>query len=172
MAKKVELASSAPKKALASNGQSEKSNGKARTISEVRALARVLRQYDLSEIEVEDEGLRIRLRAGGYVEPGYRLPAAVDQVPPVDAAAEDDSDEGPTITSPFVGTFYLAASPEADPYVKAGQEVGRGQTLCIVEAMKLMNEIEAEHDCRIVEILVHNGDAVEYGQALFRILPK
>jgi acetyl-CoA carboxylase biotin carboxyl carrier protein len=111
--------------------------------------------------------------SGGFAEPVYRqAPAAVEPPAGTESKTDDDRDDGPTITSPFVGTFYRAASPEAEPFVKAEQEVSRGQTLCIVEAMKLMNEIEAEHDCKIVEILVQNGDSVEYGQPLFRILPK
>jgi acetyl-CoA carboxylase biotin carboxyl carrier protein len=73
------------------------------------------------------------------------------------------------VTSPFVGTFYRAPSPEADNFVEVGNSVKKGQTLCIIEAMKLMNEIEAEYPCTIHEILVENGQSVEYGQKLFRI---
>ncbi len=76
-----------------------------------------------------------------------------------------------TVTSPFVGTFYRAASPEAPPFAEVGQTIRKGQVLCIVEAMKLMNEIEAEVSGRVGEILVQNGQAVEFGEPLFRIEP-
>ena len=78
---------------------------------------------------------------------------------------------GAVITSPFVGTFYRSPSPEAPPFVELGQAVRKGQVVCIVEAMKLMNEIEAEADGKVAEILVKNGEHVEYGQALFRLTP-
>ncbi|MBK6849423.1 MAG: acetyl-CoA carboxylase biotin carboxyl carrier protein [Proteobacteria bacterium] len=74
-----------------------------------------------------------------------------------------------SITSPFVGTFYRAASPDGPPFVEVGQTVRKGQTLCIIEAMKLMNEIEAELDVKILEVLVKSGEPVEFGQALFRV---
>ena len=77
-----------------------------------------------------------------------------------------------TVTSPIVGTFYRSPSPDADPYVEEGESVKKGQVLCIVEAMKLMNEIESEVDGRLVKILVENTKSVEYGQALFLIDPK
>jgi acetyl-CoA carboxylase biotin carboxyl carrier protein len=81
------------------------------------------------------------------------------------------ADSALTITSPFVGTFYRAASPEAPPFIEIGQNVRKGQVLCIVEAMKLMNEIEAETAGRVVEILVQNGQSVEFGEPLFRLEP-
>jgi acetyl-CoA carboxylase biotin carboxyl carrier protein len=77
-----------------------------------------------------------------------------------------------TVTSPIVGTFYRSPSPDADPYVEEGEAVKKGQVLCVVEAMKLMNEIESEVDGRLVKILVENTKSVEYGQALFLIDPK
>ena len=84
----------------------------------------------------------------------------------VEAAPDSDS---VYVTSPFVGTFYRAPSPEADNFVEVGNAVKKGQPLCIIEAMKLMNEIEAEYPCTILEILAENGQSVEYGQKLFRI---
>jgi acetyl-CoA carboxylase biotin carboxyl carrier protein len=77
-----------------------------------------------------------------------------------------------TVTSPIVGTFYRSPSPDADPYIEEGDSVKKGQVLCVVEAMKLMNEIESEVDGRLVKILVENTKSVEYGQALFLIDPK
>mgnify|MGYP005803217445 CR=1 FL=1 len=81
----------------------------------------------------------------------------------------DDSKEGNLVTSPIVGTFYLRPSPNATPYVEVGKKVKKGDILCIIEAMKLMNEIESEYDGEIAEILLKDGDMVEYGKPLFRI---
>jgi len=153
------------------------------SLADVRALARIASQFDLSEVELERGGERIRIRrerngAGGGAgsergDNGHASrrvqdePAgARDGGPPADAAGP----AGLLISSPFVGTFFRSPSPDADPFVKEGQSVRKGQTLCIVEAMKLMNEIEAEVDCKILEILVKNGDPVEFGQSLFRVL--
>jgi acetyl-CoA carboxylase biotin carboxyl carrier protein len=83
--------------------------------------------------------------------------------------AEKPAESGVLLTSPFVGTFYRAPAPEAPPFVEVGQNVRKGQVVCIVEAMKLMNEIESEFDGKILEILVKNAEHVEYGQSLFRI---
>jgi acetyl-CoA carboxylase biotin carboxyl carrier protein len=96
---------------------------------------------------------------------GGPRPIALTPPPPVEPVA----DAGVYISSPFVGTFYRAPSPEAPSFVDAGQSVRKGQVVCIVEAMKLMNEIEAESEGRIEEILVENGAHVEYGQHLFRL---
>jgi acetyl-CoA carboxylase biotin carboxyl carrier protein len=93
-------------------------------------------------------------------------PIALSPPAPVEGAGDKD---GVFISSPFVGTFYRAPSPEAPTFVEAGQSVRKGQVVCIVEAMKLMNEIEAESEGKIAEILVQNGEHVEYGQHLFRL---
>ena len=87
----------------------------------------------------------------------------------VPTASTDAS--GVVITSPFVGTFYEAPNPGASPFTRVGEKVSRGHTLCIVEAMKLMNEIEADMDCVILEVLAKNAEPVEYGQSLFRVEP-
>ena len=87
------------------------------------------------------------------------------------AEAKPADKPGVLVTSPFVGTFYRAPSPESPPFVDVGAKVKKGQTLCIVEAMKLMNEIEAEADGTVAEILVQNATPVEFGEALFRIVP-
>jgi len=89
--------------------------------------------------------------------------------PPTVEKVEKPAESGVLLTSPFVGTFYRAPAPEAPPFVEAGQAVRKGQVMCIVEAMKLMNEIESEFDGKILDILVKNAEHVEYGQALFRI---
>jgi acetyl-CoA carboxylase biotin carboxyl carrier protein len=139
----------------------------------VRTLARIATEFDLSEIEVDREG-HMRVRRGGVAEAAVvaapassaARPIALTPPAPVEAAAEG---AGTFISSPFVGTFYRAPSPEAPSFVDVGQSVRKGQVVCIVEAMKLMNEIEAEAEGRIQEILVQNGEHVEYGQHLFRL---
>lgn len=143
-------------------------------LDQLRELIRLLDEANLTEIEVEQDDDRIRVR---------RDPAPVLGVPagestaarktqgsgPVVAPSPPEEDDGVYITSPFVGTFYRAPSPDGEPFVDIGDSVAPGQVLCIVEAMKLMNEIEAEVAGTIVEILVENGKPVEYGDRLFRI---
>ena len=107
----------------------------------------------------------------GAVPPSPAPPRAEAPPPPAAAAAPRPKDDSFTVNSPFVGTFYRAASPEAPPFIEVGSVVAKGNVLCIVEAMKLMNEIEAEQPGRLVEILVQNGSPVEYGEALFRFEP-
>jgi acetyl-CoA carboxylase biotin carboxyl carrier protein len=151
-----------------------KPDSPARTIGEVRTLAKVLRQFELTELEVEGHGVRIRLSRKLELasHPAIvSVPQAAALTPSSGIATVTVSDPLTTITSPFVGTFYRAPGPESAPFVELGQVVSKGQTLCIVEAMKLMNEIEAEFECRIVAILVKNAEAVEYGQGLFRVEP-
>jgi len=136
----------------------------------VRELARIAAEFDLAEVEADGSGhVRVRRGGGGAVEaaPAMTGPRPIALTPaPVASAAEA---EGNFISSPFVGTFYRAPSPEAPVFVDVGQPVRKGQVVCIVEAMKLMNEIEAEFEGRIEEILVQNGEHVEYGQHLFRL---
>ena len=145
---------------------------------ELQELVDVLTERNLTEIEVERAGVRIRVRRDASPPSrSSRLPVGPADSgtnhPPegtVDSAGEDASALF-TVTSPIVGTFYRSASPDADPFVEEGDIVNRGQVLCIVEAMKFMNEIEAETDGRIVQALVASGATVEYGQPLFIIDP-
>ena len=151
-------------------------------MTDVRALARILKQYDLSSLEVELEGAMVRLTRERPAVPNQAL-AAPGLIPPHEptpasmaaagAAGDDkDLDDGSVeVTSPFVGTFYRAPAPESEPYVEEGQHVSDGQILCIVEAMKLMNEIECETPGKLVKILIQNGEPVEFGQPLFRVMP-
>jgi acetyl-CoA carboxylase biotin carboxyl carrier protein len=136
-------------------------------------LAEIATEFDLAEIEVDGcGGARVVRRAAGS-------PAvSVAPLPPPPAVAlvggsaektAKPAEIGTVLTSPFVGTFYRAPSPESPPFADVGQAVRKGQVVCIVEAMKLMNEIESEFDGKIVEILAKNADHVEYGQPLFRI---
>ena len=139
----------------------------------VRELARIAAEFDLSEVEADGSG-HVRVRRGGAVTveaapaPSGPRPIALTPAPAAAAAAPAEA-AGTFISSPFVGTFYRAPSPEAPSFVDVGQSVRKGQVVCIVEAMKLMNEIEAESEGKIEEILVENGAHVEYGQHLFRL---
>jgi acetyl-CoA carboxylase biotin carboxyl carrier protein len=136
----------------------------------VRELARIAAEFDLAEVEADGSGhVRVR-RGGGSVEamPTLSGPRPIALAPAAPAAAAPEV-AGTFISSPFVGTFYRAPSPEAPVFVDVGQAVRKGQVVCIVEAMKLMNEIEAESEGKIEEILVQNGEHVEYGQHLFRL---
>lgn len=146
---------------------------------QIQDLIDLLRRNNLTELEFERQGLRIRVRH----EIGIKsVTASVQESVPITpqpsahpAAAFGQTAEDVagmvTITSPIVGTFYRSPSPDADPYVEEGDFVKKGQVLCIVEAMKLMNEIESETDGRIIKILAESTKPVEYGQAIFLIDP-
>jgi acetyl-CoA carboxylase biotin carboxyl carrier protein len=139
-------------------------------LARLDALAELLHRHGLSEIEVQREGLYIRLAAGGAPSAAPPPRAAAPSVPQkLDTATETSDGNVSYITSPFVGTFYRAPNPDAAPFVDEGTKFKKGQVLCIVEAMKLMNEIEAEVDGTIVQILVESGRPVEYGEPLFKI---
>ena len=137
-------------------------------------VAELATRYNLAEIEVEQDGLRIRIvreHAPAATAVSYRgeAPAAAAQA----QAADSSDDAGLTpIEAPMVGTFYRAPSPSAAPFVSVGDVVREGQVLCIIEAMKLMNEIEAKSAGRVARILVENGQPVEYGQPLFMLEPR
>lgn len=147
---------------------------------QIQDLIDLLRRNNLTELELERQGVRIRVRH----EVGIKTVSASVQEsasPTTQPSSHSTSTAGPapdeaaglvTITSPIVGTFYRSPSPDADPYVEEGDYARKGQVLCIVEAMKLMNEIESEVDGRIVKILAESTKSVEYGQALFLIDPK
>jgi acetyl-CoA carboxylase biotin carboxyl carrier protein len=147
---------------------------------QIQDMIDLLKRNHLTELEIERAGVRIRVRhevgvktfATAVTDPGLSpVPVLSQQSLQVSAPIEDASGQI-TITSPIVGTFYRSPSPDADPYVEEGDYVKKGQVLCIVEAMKLMNEIESEVDGRITKILVESTKPVEYGQALFLIDPK
>lgn len=142
----------------------------------IRELAKVFRQYDLDEIEIESGDQRVLLRRSD-LPAGAPVPAAPPVTRPVsivEAAAPAYTpapvvDTATYITSPFVGTFYRSSSPDTPAFVEVGGTVQRGQTLCIVEAMKLFNELEAEFACVIEEALLDNAKPVQYGDKLFRV---
>ncbi len=146
----------------------------------IQELVDLLKRNNLTELELEREGVRIRIRhevgvktiTAAVTDMGPAGTTVVPQpaVPP--SGVTEDTSGLVTITSPIVGTFYRSPSPDADPYVEEGDFVKKGQVLCIVEAMKLMNEIESEVDGQVVKILAESTKPVEYGQALFRVDPK
>ena len=152
-------------------------------IKQIKALAQILAQNDLSALEINEGETRIRLErtaAQPVAQPGTVLVA-----PPMPATAAQPMQEAPASApvddpgvdfndvfeakSPLVGVFYAAPSPGAEPFVRVGSRVKKGDVLCIVEAMKLMNEIQAERDGEIVDICAHDGDVVEFGQTLFKL---
>jgi acetyl-CoA carboxylase biotin carboxyl carrier protein len=160
-------------------------------LAEIRKILDMMREHELSEFELEREGVTLRLKKQsaahwtGPVTPVPHVPfvnnpaagplpaapaAAVTQAEPVAATSSEDVDLA-IVKSPIVGTFYRAAEPDAPPFVDTGHTVRKGQVLCIIEAMKLMNEIESEVDGTVEEVLVENAKPVEYGQPLFKIKP-
>lgn len=150
-------------------------------IKEIKEVIYLMNEHGLTEIEIEKDGLKLRLKKGPsgiqqelapVFAPHIALPGgAVPQQAP-GQTKESESAKGLTeIKSPMVGTFYRAPAPDAAAYVQEGQEIESGQVVCIIEAMKLMNEIKSEVKGRIVKILIENADPVEFGQALFLVEP-
>jgi len=153
----------------------------------LRRLLKIFDDSTVTELEIEEEGIKIQMSkqvavAAVAAQPAYQVmpvpaaapapaaPAVPAQSAPAPAAPSAD-EVGQTINSPIVGTFYRAPAPDADPFVQVGSHVNVGDPLCIVEAMKLMNEIESEVSGTIVKILVENSQAVEYNQPMFVIKP-
>lgn len=128
---------------------------------------------ELTGFQYEENGVKLHLsKKGGKVQAAQVLttsPVNAEAVQNESPVREEKPVSGKVIESPLVGTFYVAPAEDAKPFVSVGDQVKKGQTLAIVEAMKLMNEIESEYDGTIEEVLVENGEAVEYGQPLFRI---
>jgi acetyl-CoA carboxylase biotin carboxyl carrier protein len=163
-------------------------------VEQLKQILDLVREHDLSELEIEQEGLRVKVRkgAGGalVVHPAgpaaqVAAPAAhaTGQTPPplpgvsptssISAAEAADADiELAVVKSPIVGTFYRSPEPGAPSFVEIGSSVKKGQVLCIIEAMKLMNEIDSEYDGEIANIYVENGQPVQYGERLFAIRTK
>jgi acetyl-CoA carboxylase biotin carboxyl carrier protein len=146
----------------------------------IQELIDLLKKNNLTELEMEREGVRIRVRyeIGPRTiattvpeQQGTSVTMSAAQLPAAVGTKTEDASGMITIVSPIVGTFYRSPSPDADPYVEEGDYVKKGQVLCIVEAMKLMNEIESEVDGRITKILAESTKPVEYGQALFLVDP-
>ena len=154
-------------------------------LDDIRQILDLVREHDLAELEIERDGLKVRVRKAGrevaIMPPA--LPAVVAQAPPAQAAAAAASAPAPAaagpadangmdlavIKSPIVGTLYRAPEPGARPFVEVGDTVKKGQVLCIIEAMKLMNEIESECEGEIAAIYVENGRPVQFGDRLFAV---
>ena len=138
-------------------------------IDKLRALLTVLGEENVAEFEHESDGVRIRIVRGGFAAAMVQMPAGVPAPVASGASLDATPADSVDVTSPFVGTFYRSPSPDAPVFAEVGSVVRPGQTLCIIEAMKLMNEIEAEMSGTVTEIYAQNGKAVEFGQKLFRI---
>jgi len=147
-------------------------------IKDIKAIYKFLKETDIVELEIEDSAGKLRLKRGvaaGATQPVFE-PAPVAITPARSAeevkqekATEAKAENIKIVTSPMVGTYYRSPSPEASPFVELGSIVKSGQTMCIIEAMKLMNEVECEFNGKVVQILVDNGQPVEYGEPLFHI---
>ncbi len=148
-------------------------------LKEIKQIVDLMKRSSLTEFEIEEEGLKLRIcRKHGETQTIVAAPApagvaAASAPAPVAAAPAEPAkaavDPAKLIKSPMVGTFYAAPSPESPSFVKVGDSVSADSTVCILEAMKVMNEIKAEVNGTIAEILVQNGESVEYGQPLFRL---
>ena len=153
-------------------------------LAELKRLVTLMKANDLGEVEMEEEGRRVRVVRGGarvveafpmtVAQPGpvtAAAPSAAAAPAPAASSAAAKESNGVEIPSPMVGTFYRSPSPDASPYVEVGDRIGKDSPICIVEAMKVMNEIKAEIEGEILEILVQNGEPVEFGQPLFLVRP-
>jgi acetyl-CoA carboxylase biotin carboxyl carrier protein len=143
-------------------------------IRKVKKLIELLEESHIAEIEIHEgeESVRIsRMTQGGPAQTFYQAAPPAMMAAPAAAPAPDEPvvHEGHAVTSPMVGTFYEAASPGAKPFVEIGQQVNKGDTLCIIEAMKMLNQIEADKSGKVTARLVENGQPVEFGQSLFVI---
>ena len=146
-------------------------------LTEIRKLIQLVKRTQIGELEVSEGGRTVRISALPASAPANTqvvaaAPAAAPAAPAETPAASAEEERLAKIISPMVGTFYRAPAPDADPYVEVGKHIDVGQTACIIEAMKLMNEIESEVRGRVVKIAVENGQPVEYGQLLFLIDPQ
>ncbi len=158
------------------------------TFDEIKQLLEVVREHELTEFELEREGFKIRVRKQPAGPPAVALAAPVTIQPPAavalpggapaatPAGSAEADDEGSVelavVKSPIVGTFYRSPEPGAPLFVDVGQPVRKNQVLCIIEAMKLMNEITSEYEGELVKVYVENGQAVQYGERLFAIKAK
>lgn len=143
-------------------------------VKQIRELAQIARENGLSAIEITEGESHVRIeRAAAPAAAPASVAAPVEEAAPAAAPAREetnvDFNRAREIKSPMVGVFYAAPSPDAKPFVEVGSKVKKGDVVCIVEAMKLMNEISAEFDGEVVDVCVHNGDVVEYGQTLFKL---
>jgi len=148
-------------------------------IKEIKEMINLMNDNGLMELEVEKDGMRIRLKKTGASGESFSGPVVIErekipqaaQTREISESAERTAGKTVEIKAPMVGTFYRAPSPEAPPYVEVGQIIEQGQVICVIEAMKLMNEIKSEIKGKIVEVLADNAEPVEFGQSMFIIEP-
>ena len=139
-------------------------------IRQIRQLAEIMAEYGLTQLELQDNEQTISLARGGQPAAACQpVPAAVPAPVAVPEPAAEAVPDDHAICAPMPGIFYAAPSPDAEPFVTVGSHVQKGDTVCIVEAMKLMNEITADCSGEIVEVCLQNGELVEYGQPLFKV---
>ncbi|MBI4685636.1 MAG: acetyl-CoA carboxylase biotin carboxyl carrier protein [Nitrospirae bacterium] len=138
-------------------------------LDDLKGLIELLKDTDITELQVEQDSMKVKIKREKLLSSIELSKSIVSQERPAEIA--EDTQRLITVTSPIVGTFYRSSSPEAEPFIEAGARVKKGQVVCIIEAMKLMNEIESEADGVVVRILVENGQTVEYGEPLFLIEP-
>ena len=150
-------------------------------LRQIRELVRLLESSGLSVLEIEENDLRVRLEKGQTAGLAQPVPAALPQAVPAALPVETAPDPAPVadgtvdfnrlkeVKSPLVGIFYAAPSPGAEPFAGVGSRVKKGDVLCVVEAMKLMNEITADSDGEVIDVCVQNGQVVEFGQILFKL---
>jgi acetyl-CoA carboxylase biotin carboxyl carrier protein len=166
------------------------------TLDEIKRLIEFIRAQELSEFELEQDGVKIRIKSGATTPAPVHVVQAMPMVaalsgapaaaaapaapahgtapnaPGAPAAPDEEGTELAIVKSPIVGTFYRASEPGSANFVEVGDAVKKGQVLCIIEAMKLMNEIDSEYDGEVMNIYVENGQAVQYGERLFAIKPR
>ena len=139
-------------------------------LEDLKNLIELLKDTDITELQIEKDGSKVKIRRDktfSSMEISAHKPSALQE--PASKETEEETQRLITVTSPIVGTFYRSPSPEAPAFVDTGTKVKKGQVLCIIEAMKLMNEIECEADGVVVKALVENGQPVEYGERLFAV---
>lgn len=147
-------------------------------LEDLKELMELLKGSDVTELQIEKDGTKVRIKREKLLT-SFEMPAQMafhrerhfERTPPLTPAQEEDAQRLITVTAPIVGTFYRSPTPDAGPFVETGSPVKKGQVICIIEAMKLMNEIESEVDGLVVKCLVGDGHPVEYGEPLFLIEP-
>jgi acetyl-CoA carboxylase biotin carboxyl carrier protein len=144
-------------------------------LNDLRELMGLLKDTDITELQIEKDGVRVRIKREKFFSHlEVHHPAIHEKIEAKEIKKEEKAEpEGRlfTVKSPIVGTFYRSSSPDSEPFVDIGAKVKKGQVLCVIEAMKLMNEIDSEIDGVIARVLVENGHPVEYGEPLFLIEP-